>query len=511
MQENLNLPPSDIAANEYSAESLRQQDTAEQIQNAEKTEESMEGWKVHLNVDYKNLDHVNEVNTVLDELRTSGSLAQYKIGQGGGVESGQPGKEATVYIGSFDDMIKISEVLEARLGHILLPHSESDETARDDVLVTEKIAARFSNYQSQPKDGPRMLQYGPHGVPLLEEVVNASRWGGQNITEEEAMARSVEVLKGQYGSFFGGSGEITLQTLLDKKLHPTDAEEANSNISPAQQLGLSDGEFSVLRSDGRIDNGWTVGEIDTMKNKSGEEVKVATINQNIFDSSGNISDVLTKKIPVDRLMSWQTAEKPKEYKNSLNDRQKLIFAPISKKSSEASGESSFDRLFDQNYEMSNLSTEAAAIRSSVDREPNKESKKAAEDIMMDRALNPDVKEIIASFAPNAKSAKELVGIVRVNAQLREVLADTMLNRLELYKDILPDRVRNNVQKNPNHKGYSSDSPIYAREYAVLLALSKLDGSFHYDNVAEADGVQVDSSGKVLLGQHRFAADLVLYG
>lgn len=74
-----------------------------------------------------------------------------------------------------------------------------------------------------------------------------------------------------------------------------------------------------------------------------------------------------------------------------------------------------------------------------------------------------------------------------------------------YEGSLPDQLQRNGTKNPNKPIYERFGDLKSREYASLLGLAKLDGSFdpsndRYDPVASRS----DSDG----GQHRRGADML---
>ena len=68
---------------------------------------------------------------------------------------------------------------------------------------------------------------------------------------------------------------------------------------------------------------------------------------------------------------------------------------------------------------------------------------------------------------------------------------------------LPDRLIRNQQKRPGYRGYDAVPDLSGREYATLLALSMLDGTFKPSRTGDA--IEVSKYGDVLQGQHRYAA------
>lgn len=101
-----------------------------------------------------------------------------------------------------------------------------------------------------------------------------------------------------------------------------------------------------------------------------------------------------------------------------------------------------------------------------------------------------------------------VDALRTNADLRYELGSYYLrDKLPQLGLRLPRRVAINAQKRPGHNGYTHIPELRSREYAAMLALSMIDGT--YDQPGDGDKITLDSSGLVKFGQHRTAAQLLL--
>lgn len=101
-----------------------------------------------------------------------------------------------------------------------------------------------------------------------------------------------------------------------------------------------------------------------------------------------------------------------------------------------------------------------------------------------------------------KDRWELADELRTNADLRYDLGSYFLDKIEDKWHKMPERVRRDTQKNPNHPTYAHLNGLRSREYAALLALSMLDGTFHEP---KHDPIDYDKHGEATLGQHRAAA------
>ncbi len=159
------------------------------------------GWKLHLNFDPSNEGIISQLLDVLGRLALRGIIEIFKIGNGGGVAYGAPGKEATVYVGHGYNAKRVAEFLDRNIFHLLAP--PAGDALVDDILMTPMIAARFDVSYSYCHD---FLQYGWHGVPFVatDGRRNSQRKG------EEARVFAHSVLTARFGEFFtdGFEGSI---------------------------------------------------------------------------------------------------------------------------------------------------------------------------------------------------------------------------------------------------------------------------------------------------------------
>ena len=112
--------------------------------------------------------------------------------------------------------------------------------------------------------------------------------------------------------------------------------------------------------------------------------------------------------------------------------------------------------------------------------------------------NPSLDE--ESFMESLRSNKDvMVGVGMC------ILED--INELA-SKNLLPERVQANTEKNPRLMTFARPNGLRSREYTAQLALAKLNGKFNKKE--HGDGpIEVGTNGKVINGQHRGAANIVL--
>ena len=130
----------------------------------------------------------------------------------------------------------------------------------------------------------------------------------------------------------------------------------------------------------------------------------------------------------------------------------------------------------------------------------------------------NIKSIIDEYAPydvetGFDGFKKTINEIRKNHLLRCRLLEFFGRKLEVMRqlspDDLPERVKHNDPgnlKHPNHPGYPDK--MTSPEYAAVLALSMLDGSF---NPELEENIESDrrKDGTPIYGQHREAAHVVL--
>lgn len=130
---------------------------------------------------------------------------------------------------------------------------------------------------------------------------------------------------------------------------------------------------------------------------------------------------------------------------------------------------------------------------------------AARQLAATLASDQGVRDIVASLRPvDGDNLPALVDAIRSDAALRYELAMYFRDRLQANVAQLPNRVRQNGYKELNHGIYYPYDVLPSRDYAVMLAISMLDGTFNAV-ASQLDTVDV-SIGK---GTHRAAAQLLL--
>lgn len=131
----------------------------------------------------------------------------------------------------------------------------------------------------------------------------------------------------------------------------------------------------------------------------------------------------------------------------------------------------------------------------------------------------NIKSIIDEYAPYGVETdfdgfKKTINEIRKNHELRCRLLEFFGRKLEVMRQLSPDdlseRVRYNDPdnlKHPNHLGYPDK--MTSSEYAAVLALSMIDGSFDPDS---EDDMESDTrkDGTPIYGQHREAAWKILF-
>lgn len=122
---------------------------------------------------------------------------------------------------------------------------------------------------------------------------------------------------------------------------------------------------------------------------------------------------------------------------------------------------------------------------------------AAETLWQSPLLDSDIAELFDG-GDHIRDARE---DQHKRAQLATLL-NTKLQKL-LDEGKLPSRIQANTRKGPKVAGYPYD--VSSRNYAVLLALSMLDGTFHGQLNPEGDEIEYDANGRAVVGQHRAAA------
>lgn len=179
-------------------------------------------------------------------------------------------------------------------------------------------------------------------------------------------------------------------------------------------------------------------------------------------------------------------------------------------------ENYFDHLYDPNYEPPN-DVEAAAVRNPKGVPISENSLNAAEEVINSLATNPFLMQIInpEGALDSEVDSKEIMNNIRSSYLTRCRLFEYLTSRLNnLAVDnprALADRVRSNSEgnlKTPNHLGgdYYKDR-MRSREYAVVLAIAMIDGSFDVDRQDKIITHYRDGKGRC--GMHRDSARVLL--
>lgn len=110
------------------------------------------------------------------------------------------------------------------------------------------------------------------------------------------------------------------------------------------------------------------------------------------------------------------------------------------------------------------------------------------------------------LTPEVNSYENLVGFIRENSALRLELGKYLMQKVHEHRSIMPARLQqSHGEKSPSHPGY--DDKLGNDEYAALLAISMLDGTF-ISKRSLSDPVEfVDRRNDTAIngGQHRLAA------
>lgn len=179
-------------------------------------------------------------------------------------------------------------------------------------------------------------------------------------------------------------------------------------------------------------------------------------------------------------------------------------------------ENYFDHLYDRNYVPSN-NVEDAAVRNPKGVPISENSFNAAEKVINGLAKNPFLMQIInpeGALDPEVDS-KEIMNNIRSSHLTRcrsfEYLTSRLNNLAVVNPDALADRVFRNPEdnlKSPNYLGgdYYKDR-MRSREYAVVLAIAMIDGSFDVDRQDKTTTHRRDNEDRC--GMHRDSARVLL--
>ena len=222
-------------------------------------------------------------------------------------------------------------------------------------------------------------------------------------------------------------------------------------------------------------------------------------------AGGILNSETNPQAPIGALALRETGEaiKPEgPYTKRFETRFETVFKPLFKSEDDAR------RPIDDYYGMvSTVQSEPGAHEINDARYVNAKTKKEATSTLeLVKGLDPKIVDLI----PPGVSDEKAVDLIRTNAGIRLRFAEYLTRKLDAiiakrwYQ--FPSRILQNSEKSPTPAIYGGRK-YTSREYVVLLALSKLDGSFSSD--LEELLPKDDHNGVAVLGQHRATADMLL--
>lgn len=311
-------------------------------------------------------------------------------------------------------------------------------------------------------------------------------------------------------------------------------EETVDNLQPLTvDLGVVDGDFYVKRTGGMEKGGWYVAGmkngdvvIKRYEPENGQELVKAISPENLIrwqeqkdeKSYDPAVDVESSADPATQTAE-QSIDTTEQVEDTYTARFRELFAPvISKKAPEVDSAVIYDNIFNKDYDM-----EAEGHKYLKEVQDSQSTPKGREDLKIqniDAAVGrlpdvlrniPELLDIIKRHENPDSSLVDVVSLLRTNANLRLEAGKLFIDKINDLAKInkLPSRVTENKQKNPNHYGYEGE--IRSREYVAVLCLSMLDGTYD-DASTKGDPITIlEETGKVSLGMHRAAAEIVLFG
>lgn len=297
----------------------------------------------------------------------------------------------------------------------------------------------------------------------------------------------------------------------------------------ANDLGLVDGEFNVVRSNDEADTGWCIRSV---REGVAELVK----------DNPETGAIICKNVSLDKLQSWNGPNNQEltgkrhvipngvgfvaiansrigndEYKDALIQ---PGYAPIHELSDEKIARYKFifappttEKLDDIDYDFLFVDVprnqQKIEVVKGVKEEDVEQSILGVQDLVVSDLV---ATSILRKYNINANNiTDDSVKIIRENARLRFELGIHFINKINQMSDEMPERVKNNslnIMKSPNHPVSKRLAKLTSREAAVLYTLSMLDGTFDFSE-SQNDKLDYDNFGQVRLGQHRFAAARLL--
>ena len=302
---------------------------------------------------------------------------------------------------------------------------------------------------------------------------------------------------------------------------------------------LLDRKFMIETPDGQsevsVEDFGRKYEIDEAGNRTGEKYPIIRFK----DENGNVTEVPTEEflsrtlLSADEITSMISDETSKREKSETlykpiqeteivspkkdnEPRLRQLFSPV-KDETRPKFVEDYDSWFDKDNEVFdssiNLQTQ---IESAANRLPpnerlrvTPESQKMAEkrlEIAGDG--DPNLKLIFDKYSTKGTN---LTDLLRNDEDFRTDVGVYLLhklNNLAINEKTIGQQIKDNSEKSPATTGYSHIPELTSREYATLLAISMLDGTFK-DELVQSNTIEYADDGEVLLGQHRAAANELL--
>ncbi len=153
-------------------------------------------------------------------------------------------------------------------------------------------------------------------------------------------------------------------------------------------------------------------------------------------------------------------------------------------------------------------------RENYDRLVNKDTEEYSEEQLRNTLrYETDLKAILAK-AGHTEISPAMVTALREDADLRYEVGEYFLDKLNTMVRLAPGdfgaRVAADSQKVNAYVSIEGMPTTSSREYAVVLALSKLSGMFNYKVETDTDDERYDAAGRVNNAQHRNAANQILF-
>ena len=233
----------------YSLWSLNTSSIQEENKSSEPSNKSLKskaaGWKIHLSFKV-NDDSVSKLEEILNSFDKD-TIPSFKIGR----NSGQEGKDATIYVGSADNRNLVVNKIQNEFGKYL---TEVGEDAKfDDKIHSKGIAYRFDIGAIDNE----FHQYGHNGFPALNEDIKNTF--GMNKDERtkvfiESSKKSEKILEKKYGTFFTGTIK--------------DSQSYNPQSEPDVEFELVKETKDKIKSNIKNIDGNIVGEIKIRPNST---------------------------------------------------------------------------------------------------------------------------------------------------------------------------------------------------------------------------------------------------